>query len=118
MYSLLGENETSRMFYEQALQLDPEHFWAMIGLARLERQAGNQAQAMSWIEQARLLEGDAFYGRACLESVAGNIDAAIEALRMALEKRERSLEWAQQDPAFVFIRDDPRYRAMVGLDGD
>jgi len=64
-----------------------------------------------------LLPTDSFYHRACLESVAGNADAAIEALRIALE-RGSSVEWARDDPDFIFIRDDPRYHALVGLDAD
>ena len=55
---------------------------------------------------------------ACLESVAGNVEAAIEALRIALEHQEQTVEWARDDPDFVFIRDDPRYRALVGLGDD
>ena len=28
------------------------------------------------------------------------------------------IDWAREDPDFVFIRDDPRDRALVGLAGD
>jgi hypothetical protein len=89
----------------------------MFSLARIERQAGNLAQVAAWVEQARiLLPADECYSRACLESIAGDVDAAIEALRIALEREEEAVESAGEDPDFVFIRDDPRYRALVGLD--
>ena len=91
----------------------------MFCLARLARQSGHEEQAAVWIERARpLLPADNFYSRACFDSIAGDADAAIEALRTALERREESVEWAREDPDFAFIRDDPRYRALVGLDGD
>jgi hypothetical protein len=34
---------------------------------------------------------------------------------IALE-RGASVEWAREDPDFIFIRDDPRYQALVELD--
>jgi tetratricopeptide (TPR) repeat protein len=118
IYSLFGRNDEARAAYQQALEINPESYRSMYCLARVERQVGNQAQATAWIERARpLLPSDAFYDRACLESIAGDADAAIEALRTALEQGS-SVEWARQDPDLAFIRDDPRYRALVGLDRD
>ena len=65
-----------------------------------------------------LLPDDDYYSRACLESVAGNGEMAIKALQVALEQQDAPIDWARVDPNFVFIRDDPRYRALVGLDND
>jgi hypothetical protein len=88
----------------------------MICLARLARQLNDQARLVSYIYQARaLLPDDDFYNIACLESIAGNSDLAIDALGIALE-RGSSVEWARDDPDFAFIREDPRYRALVGLE--
>ena len=116
VYSLINRMNEARDEYQQALELDPHNYRWMGSLARIERQAGNQEQAAAWIEQARaLLPADDYYSRACLESIAGDADAAIEALRIALERKEEAVAWAREDPDFVFIRDDPRYRALVGL---
>ena len=72
-------------------------------------------QLMELIHKARtLIPPDDYYHRACLESISGDADAAVEALRVALENGEAPVDWARQDPDFVFIRDDPRYRALVG----
>jgi tetratricopeptide (TPR) repeat protein len=119
LHNLQHREDKAQAEYVQALEFDPQAYSAMICLARIERQQGNQAKAMSWIHQARsILHDDDFYSRACLESVAGNADAAIEALLIALEHSEESVEWGRDDPDFVFIRDDSRYRALVGLDDD
>jgi tetratricopeptide (TPR) repeat protein len=118
VYSLLNRMIEARDEYQKALELDPHDYISMVALARIERQAGNQEQAATWIEQARArLPADEPYDRACLESIAGDADAAIAALRIALEHGS-SVEWARDDPDFVFIRDDPRYRALVGLGND
>ena len=88
-------------------------------LARIERQAGDQVQAAYWISRAReLLPTDDYHSLACLESIAGNIDAAVDALRIALERKDESVEWAREDPDFVFIRDDVRYRIVGGLNSN
>jgi tetratricopeptide (TPR) repeat protein len=118
-YSLLNQLDKARASYQRAFELDSQDYQSMFCLARIERLTKNQDQAEIWIEQARqLLPDNDFYNRACLESVAGNVDAAVEALRVALERQEVSVEWARQDPDFEFIRDDPRYRELVGLDND
>ena len=117
IYSLQNRNEEAGVAFKRALELDPQWYSVMGCLARLERLAGNSDQANAWIAQARaLLPADDFYNRACLESAAGNADAAIEALRVALEREEATVAWAREDPDFVFIRNAPRYRVLVGLD--
>jgi tetratricopeptide (TPR) repeat protein len=117
MYSLLNRNDEARTAYQELLKIEPQIFTPMYCLARVERMAGNQERSAELIRQARpLLPADRFYHRACLESIAGNANVAVEALRMALEHKEVDVDWARDDPDFVFIRDDPRYRALVGLD--
>ncbi len=117
LYRDLNRNDEAQTAYQRTLDLDPTNYRSMYCLARLERLTGNQEQASAWIDQARpLLPADGFYDRACLESIAGDADAAVEALRVALERGEAFVAWAREDPDFVFIRDDPRYRALVGLD--
>ena len=54
------------------------------------------------------------YNRACFESIRGNIDQALELLKIGLELRQSSKDWAKQDPDFDNIRDDPRFKELVG----
>ena len=53
------------------------------------------------------------YNRACFESICGNADEALALLKVALEKKHVSLEWARRDPDFDFIREDARFKALV-----
>jgi tetratricopeptide (TPR) repeat protein len=116
IYSVLDRNEEARTAYERDIELDASSYQSMGGLARLERQSGNQAQTAMWLSRMRtVLAADDCYNLACLESIAGNADAAVAALKIALERQESTIEWARDDPDFVFIRDDPRYRALLGL---
>jgi hypothetical protein len=37
-------------------------------------------------------------------------------LRIALEQKQIDIEWARKDPDFDFIRDDMRFKKLVGLE--
>ena len=53
------------------------------------------------------------YNVACVESLAGRKDDAIEHLRQAAEKSERMREFAADDSDLDAIRDDPRFKELV-----
>jgi quercetin dioxygenase-like cupin family protein len=54
------------------------------------------------------------YNLACVESLAGRKDDAIEHLRQAAEKSERLREFAAGDSDLDPLRDDPRFEELVG----
>ena len=54
---------------------------------------------------------------ACLESLNGDADSALEHLRRAIEKNPQVAEWARDDRDFEPLRDDPRFADLVGGDG-
>ena len=54
------------------------------------------------------------YNRACLRPFDGNVDEALALLKVAMEKKHMSLAWTRRDPDFELIRDDPRFKALVG----
>lgn len=115
IYSILGDLDKAETSYQQAVEINPQNHTTMMALARIARQQGDNEQWQAWIEQARpLYRDDDYYNLACLESIAGNVDEAVRLLALALEHDESDQTWAQQDPDFVFIRDDARYRALVG----
>jgi quercetin dioxygenase-like cupin family protein len=54
------------------------------------------------------------YNLACVESLVGRKEDAIEHLRQAAEKSERLREFAIDDSDLDAIRDDPRFKELVG----
>ncbi|MHB8642716.1 MAG: cupin domain-containing protein [Gaiellaceae bacterium] len=55
-----------------------------------------------------------YYNLACCESLSGRTTDAIEHLRQAIEKSERSREYAKQDTDFDPIRNEPAFKKLVG----
>lgn len=55
------------------------------------------------------------YEVACLQAVKGNRDAALVALRRALELKPEAAVWARDDEDFETLRDDPEFRALAAL---
>ena len=54
------------------------------------------------------------YNLACAESLAGRTDDALAHLRKAVEMDAEAARFAQRDPDFDAIRDDPRFAEIVG----
>ena len=74
----------------------------------------------AYIEHAKPLIGAhpeygmAPYNLACVESLTGRTDDAIEHLRAAVELWPRSRQLARSDPDFDSIRDEPRFKEVIG----
>ena len=53
------------------------------------------------------------YDEACFEAVAGNVEEALALLQEAMEITPGYRDLARRDPDFAFIREDPRFQALV-----
>ncbi|HET6864957.1 MAG TPA: AraC family ligand binding domain-containing protein [Solirubrobacteraceae bacterium] len=53
------------------------------------------------------------YGLACLEAVRGRREAALEALRQAVEAAPDAAAWARDDEDFSGLHNDPEFRLLV-----
>jgi tetratricopeptide (TPR) repeat protein len=115
IYQIIGRYEKALNEYQKSVELDPQRGMRRASLAGILRKLGREAEAAEQIKIAReLMVRENEYNRACLESICGNVEEALALLKVALEKKQASLEWAQRDPDFDFIRDDPRFKALVG----
>ncbi len=115
IYEMLGQPEYALSEYQRAVELEPQNGSWHSSLVSILGKLGRELERNEEIKitRALILERDE-YSRACFESICGNVDEALALLRTALEKKQISLEWARRDPDFDFIRDDPRFKALVG----
>jgi adenylate cyclase len=59
-------------------------------------------------------DATAYYNLACLECVMGNIEGSFENLEKATKLEGFDPDWAHQDPDLENIRNDPRFKELVG----
>jgi adenylate cyclase len=122
-YAALGrEAETveayqrARRVIEDHLELNPGDTRAlMLGGSAMAR-LGETATAIAWAERTLAIEPDdavVLYGTACIYSMLGNADRALDLLDRAVQAGFRKRGWIEHDPDFNSIRGDPRYRAIV-----
>lgn len=101
--------------YKQAVQLKPDFGLAVISLFSLLQKSGSSTEAREYEDLARkLMQNENEYNQACFEAICGNKDKALELLKIGLEKKQGSKEWARRDPDFENLREDPRFKELVG----
>jgi len=117
LYHLAGDIEKSLPYYEKALELSPDEGAYRTTLIVVLRKLGRDVDA---VEQQKitctLMENENEYNRACFEAACGNKGEAIRLLKIALEQKQVTRHWAQQDPDLDFIRNDSLFKELVGLE--
>ena len=114
VYYLRGEYERAAELYQKSAELQPRAR-PFVGLAGVTRHLNRLEESSHFAEQARqYLSSDDYYDLACLESITGNVEAALEHLRLALEKEPGLREWAKRDPDLEWIKGDERFWEVVG----
>ena len=102
-------------FMDRLRALAPKEKEILLTMAGFYKQLGDLTTLAKYATEARaLIPPDDWYNLACLDSVCGNVDAALEHLRRAAEKEKFNREWAWRDPDLEWIRDDPRFGEIVG----
>lgn len=100
---------------EKWAALAPQDFNPPLALASIHKHLGDAAASAKYAAEARpLIPADDGYNLACLESICGNVDLALEQLRRAAQQPNFDREWARQDPDLEWIRNDPRFGEIVG----
>jgi tetratricopeptide (TPR) repeat protein len=99
---------------QESVTLNPNFVLAHCALAANYRRIGNDSAAQEHIAIARpSIETEKEYNRACFESISGNADQAFALLEAALEKGQFQTSMLRSDPDLDFIRNDPRYEAIL-----
>lgn len=118
---LQGKNAEALEIAEKALKRKAITFETFISLVGIHRALGNISEADRYASEARkllapeLLAPDVWYHLASLECLSGNQEAAIENLKRAAEMDpEFDPPYAKKDPDFESIRNDPRFKKIVG----
>jgi len=116
IYQIMDQIPDAIIAYKKAIRLVPEDASCYSALAACYRKTNRQKKVEEQIKLALpLIERENEYNQACFEVIRGNVDKAIELLRIAVEKNQVTLGSARWDPNLEFIRNDPCFIDLVGL---
>ena len=112
----LHQLEEAESAYRRAITLAPEDPFFYGGLLSLLMQQSRRTEALVLGRKMRPLldASENWYGLATLDSILGNVNAAIEHLRKAAGKEDFNSEWACKDPDLASLHADPRFGEIVG----
>jgi tetratricopeptide (TPR) repeat protein len=110
--------EDAILLFEKSQHLKP-CLPPLLNLAGIHRELGNHELVNQYVTKARKhILSDDWYNRACMESICGNIDDALELLRNAAQAQGFNSESAWRDPDLIWIRDHPTFNEITGLRSD
>jgi tetratricopeptide (TPR) repeat protein len=98
----------------QAYEVTGWHFWAPFNSAYQEGRYDEVADGLAPIVDANPEYADLAYNLACVESLAGRKEDALEHLRRSIERSESSRELARTDSDLDAIRAEPAFEELVG----
>ena len=115
--SALGRYEEAVQSYNKALDIKPDKHEAWVRRGVVLTYLGRYEEALQSFDQALQIQpdfADAYYNKACWYGLQGTIDLAIETLRQAITLNSDYQEMAKTDPDFDRIRNDDRFRSLIG----
>jgi adenylate cyclase len=122
-YEALGDEETARRRYSDALEivethmdLNPDDPRAATMRAVASCRLGKLEDGIRWAERAIAIDptdASVRYNVACLFALEGERERAIDLLEQAFASGFGQRDWVRQDPDLASLRGDPRFEALV-----
>ena len=112
-----GRNDEAHEIADQALRKNALSFRILVTLIVKYKGAENKSEADKYEAEARnIIEPNDYYRLAVLDCIVGDIDAAIKNLKRDAELKGNRFDgdFANKDPDFSLIRDDLRFKEIVG----
>jgi len=116
-YACLGDQERAIQDYDRALELKPDYPKALYNRGIAYTELGQHQRAIQDYDRALELKPDypsPRYNMACVYSLINRPDGAVKWLKEAIDLDEKCRDEAKSDPEFDNIRDDPRFKELVG----
>jgi len=113
----LGRYEEAVQSYDQAVAIKPDDHEAWNNRDAVLSVLGHYEKALQSYDRVLQIQpgfADAYYGKACCYCLQEKIDLAIETLQQAITLDSDYQEMAKTDSDFDRIRNDDRFRSLIG----
>ncbi len=98
-----------------SIRLNPDDVDTRIGYLGILQKLEKYSEASEQRNEILVsIQNASKYSQACFESFSGNLDRAIELLKIAIIENRHRKTLARINPDFDNIRDDPRFKEIVG----
>jgi len=115
LHQLKGELDKALADFTNTILIKPDHAVARTSLLGILKKLGREDEAKEHEQIALIfIQKEEEYNRACFEAIRGKIDMALKLLEISFTKEPSVKKWAKQDPDLENIRDDPRFKKLVG----
>jgi tetratricopeptide (TPR) repeat protein len=115
----MHDQKKALAYFERAFELRQDEFMRVL-LACYRARSGRGDEARAILREISPSPAN-LYNVACTWALLGEKELALECLKRDLEEnpmsagmRDKQREWARTDPDLASVRDDPRFRALVG----
>ena len=101
---------------EQSLKVKPNDARALYLGAGAQLKLNNRELSAAWAQRALDVdpeESTTLYNIACVYSLMGERDRALEVLEKVVKKGFGSKDWFENDPDFASLREEPRFRQIL-----
>jgi non-specific serine/threonine protein kinase len=101
---------------EKHLELHPDDARALYLGANALCQLGERARSLDWAERALRIDSEeptTLYNVACVYSLQGRIDDALDCLEQAAQHGFRQRSWVENDSDLAALRESPRFQALL-----
>lgn len=114
LFWIEGDQEGAIKANIEATELDQDFGSAHISLAASYKKLSQNEKFDEEIGIInKLISKESEYNHACFEAIRGDVDEALKYLKTALENGYEHIEWVRKDPDLEFIRENPRFKALL-----